>query len=458
MAYLDSIGVGGSNKTPAERERDYQLLLQGQASNPLNYQMGFLNNPAAAGAAPLNYQTTLADLNSQRESSGGGSSTGFGSLGLLGGGGGLGSLFGGGGGGPMSLLSLLGGGGLGGLLGGGGGGGPLGFLGGLLGGGGSGGGGGYGGGGSTGTIDGVRQFPDARGSRAGGFNDPQSAGLNALLGMLLPGDPFAPSTNTSTGIVHDAFRNSFPGIMGGINNQLMPTELTKLAAQKAVAPQQAQLELDVLNRYAPQIAELENRISQSRKLSDAQGDLNVLLGPGTQLATAATNLGKNVIDPEFFKNREAIGNKQVELVNSFDVNKLSGGERAEVERSINADKVRSGNLGNNNAIQTVDNAMHFGSALNNKRAAIGQALQGATAGIQNFRSGVDQFGRAQTNNNYSGNFQPVKQTGSESYNIGSKTADNVFGVRNQENAINADRRDPIDRVNELLTSIGSLFG
>lgn len=302
----------------------------------------------------------------------------------------------------------------------------------------------------------TRRFADASGGKPGGANDPTNSGIGAALGPLFSADPLAPSTNTSTAIVSDSLNESLPGIQGAINNQILPTEQAKLSAQKAVAPEQAQLEVDVLGKYAPQIAGIENAISRSRKLSDAQGDLDVLMGPGSALAKAATELGKNVIDPEFFKNREAIGNKQVELVNSFDPNKLSGGERAEVERSVNASNVRNGNLGNNNATQTVDNAMHFGNALNSKRAAIGQALSGATSGLQNLRSGVDQFGRAQTNNNYSGNFAPVKEVGQEAFNIGAKTADNTFGVRNQENAINADRRDPMDRFNELLHGVGSI--
>lgn len=281
-----------------------------------------------------------------------------------------------------------------------------------------------------------------------------NGGVNGLLGALgFGGDPAAPTTRESTAQVLEALQAAMPGLFSSINSQILPTEQAKLAAQQATAPGQAALNTQITREYAPQLAAVENQISRDRKLSDAQGDLGVVRGPGKELATEATNLASTVIDPEFFKVRSAVGNKQTELANSFDVNGLSGGERAEVERSLNADAARTGNLGRSEGINTVNNAMHYGSALNNKRAQIGNVLSQTAATAPALRSGIDPYGRAQTNAPFTNSFQSVQPVGGEAHNTGSNFLGLIGSLRQQENQINADRRDPLDRVTSLIGAI-----
>lgn len=270
---------------------------------------------------------------------------------------------------------------------------------------------------------------------------------------FLGGDPEAMPMGEVIENILDAITLNGPQFFEMMRGQVVPDSLKDLEASELTSPRYAQLNYDVTSKYAPMLADVENKISQTRKLSDAAGDLAVVKGPGRDLAKEATALGRDVIDPEFFANRAAIGNKQVELINSLDPNKLSGGEQAEVERSVNADAARSGNVGNNVGINAVGNAMHFGNALNKKRESIGAILNKATEGIQNMRSGIDYFGRAQTNAPYTGNFQPVAQPNQNTANTANNLLNNATKVGMQEQDINANRRDSLDRVTGLISSV-----
>lgn len=278
--------------------------------------------------------------------------------------------------------------------------------------------------------------------------------LNSLLDFLgFKGDPAALPVSEVTENVIDALAQNLPQLFESLRNEIGPTELAKLVSQETTAPRAAALYDKVIRDYGPSIARTENQISAERKLSDAAGDLAVVKGPGGELARAATDLGANVIDPEFFSTRKALGQKYGELIGGLDPNKLSGGERAEVERSLAADRVATGNIGNNNAVNTVENAMGFGSALNAKRAAIGNILNNTTAVVPNLRSGINPYGKPQVDNTSTTKFEAVKPIGQETFGTGNNFLQQVGQFGMQEQDINANRRDSLDRLTELVGAL-----
>ena len=71
---------------------------------------------------------------------------------------------------------------------------------------------------------------------------------------------------------------------------------------------------------------------------------------------------------------------------------LSGGEREEIQRSLNQQRARSGGGGGPMAMQdVVANAMTFGQGVQNRRDALGRALGQATSFLPASRSGFDPF-------------------------------------------------------------------
>lgn len=74
-------------------------------------------------------------------------------------------------------------------------------------------------------------------------------------------------------------------------------------------------------------------------------------------------------------------------VNAINLNGLSPGEAASVERSTNQQNLATGNLGNSNAMNTIGNAMNFGGAFNNKIGLMNNSTN-AAASAANAGSGA----------------------------------------------------------------------
>lgn len=123
-------------------------------------------------------------------------------------------------------------------------------------------------------------------------------------------------------------------------------------------------------------------------------DLSLLKGAGGQLANEAVNLDRQT-NPEFYKMREGASNSLGDLFKSIDLSgNLSGGERAEIERSVNRSNINSG-INSPTPTSTIADAMTFGNASTQRKLQQQGVLTGAlgaTAGLlPASRSGVDTF-------------------------------------------------------------------
>lgn len=271
-------------------------------------------------------------------------------------------------------------------------------------------------------------------------------------------DPAAPSVNESTGDMLQAYIKYLPDLLKSTSAQVLPTEQAQLAASQQISPAYSKLQADIFSQIAPGLNKTGQDIARSNAMSSAESDKAVLAGPGRDLVTQGLETAK-IADPEYYKTREATGGQLSNLLGSFNLNGLSGGERAEAERSINRGNAGRG-LGNNEGtLNTVSNAMNFGNAFQQKRQNLQSAIGSATAFLGNgAKSGVDVFqqatGRPSVPNQgaaqFLGNNQNIGQT---AQGMGL----NLLGQigQNQQSAmnINANRRDTWDRVAQAFGSV-----
>lgn len=181
-------------------------------------------------------------------------------------------------------------------------------------------------------------------------------------------------------------------------------------------------------------------------LSEQQlGQTNALLsGQGQD-----TNAIAAALQAQYNPAQSASNNQASNLVNSINLNGLSGSEQSAVERSLNQSNYATGNLGLDNATTAVSNAMNFGNALQAKRTALGSALGAATGvsgqqntnfnpvtGTMNLANpannfGLSQYNPTQANSTLSTPYSFSSSFGNQLAGIGaaSKTTSNSSGAQ-----------------------------
>jgi hypothetical protein len=174
------------------------------------------------------------------------------------------------------------------------------------------------------------------------------------------------SSQETTDQILSAYTKNIPGLLNATTSGTTDQAKQELAAAQAVTPGYNQLSLDSMNQYGQQVADAQNRINTA-----------TLQGTGAETAAAAKAL-QDKTNPEYAGVRNAGAAQSTNLLNSINLNGLSGGERAEVERSLNKSNTATGNLGLDNATNAVQNAMQFGDRLSQKRAELGGAINTAT--------------------------------------------------------------------------------
>lgn len=270
-------------------------------------------------------------------------------------------------------------------------------------------------------------------------------------------DPSAQPIGDSTAQQLQALTANLPQLMTAINGQILPSAQANQAAQTAIAPQQAALMTQLFGQYGPQLNQIGNTINAQNALASASSDNAVLNGPGKDLLASA-KAADMTQDPEYYATRALTSSRLGDLLNSININGLSGSERAEVERA-NAQSGQARGIANTpSQTATVENAMNFGSALQQKRNALGQAIGAATSFLPASRSGTDVFqvatGKPSTGNQGAGQFQGLPQNlGGDVTNLASSLFSGINANSINAQNINANRRDTLDKVNGTLSSL-----
>jgi len=259
-----------------------------------------------------------------------------------------------------------------------------------------------------------------------------------------------PDVSHSTADQLQALIQYLPGLSKVFNEQLLPTEQANLATQQAIAPGQQALDTQLYGTYGPQIAKISSDIAAQQTTRDA----STLAGPGQDLARAAVS-AQQIADPEYYRTRALLGQKTNDLLNSIDVNGLSGSERAEVERRLNQEAQQGGSPDISSGIKTAQNAVTFGSALQSKRNALGQAIGEATNFLPTAKSGVDVFQQVTGRPSLGpAAAQPTsaKPVGSTASNLTSQLFGNIGDTQAQTQDLMAARKTTDQRVNAAIGS------
>lgn len=278
------------------------------------------------------------------------------------------------------------------------------------------------------------------------------------MGDFFKGNYTPPPVSASTGEQLQALTQYLPGLMQTYNKQLLPSAQADLATQQAVAPGQQALNTSLYGTYGPQIANISNQISAQQ----TQADTANLAQNGQQLAQAG-KAAQQVADPEYYATRALAGQKTQDLLNSINVNGLSGSEQAQVERSLNQQAQQGGSPDISSGLKTVQNASTFGSALQAKRDALGQAIGQATNFLPAAKSGVDVFQQVTGRPSSTGNTNAAQATsaqpvGSTASNLTNQLFGNIAGIQAQNQDIHAAAQPVTSFVNNAYKSAMSGSG
>jgi hypothetical protein len=194
--------------------------------------------------------------------------------------------------------------------------------------------------------------------------------------LLAWGESTGGSTSKSTPQLNptqllNLYNSNLPTSMQAASSGVAPTNTALAQSAAGANPIYTASGLQQLNQYAPGYQNAGANLSAQQTLSQA----DLLGGAGGLYALMGSGL-TNLLNPA----QNASNTQAANLVNSINLNGLSGGEQSAVERSLNQSNYATGNMGLDNATNAVQNAMQFGNALQAKRAALGSAL-GSASGV-----------------------------------------------------------------------------
>ena len=265
------------------------------------------------------------------------------------------------------------------------------------------------------------------------------------------GDPPAEGSFDSANGVMLATIANLPKMLQVAGDNILPYENAKLNAAKQISPQYNQLLTSLYSQSAPVLAQTGVDVERINRTGAAGTDLEILRGAGGQLAKEGQALDRE-LNPEFYKTREAAADKLGQLLASINLNDAN----PEAERLVNQEAERSGNANVSSATGTVSNALSFGDQLQKRRDSLGAALSSATNFLQpsqsQFNPVVTALNRPTTNTGES-RFAGTQNPGGEALATGNNIFNNVTGLKQQQNDINANRRDTLDRINETMSSV-----
>jgi hypothetical protein len=275
------------------------------------------------------------------------------------------------------------------------------------------------------------------------------------------GGPQYQNTQESTADQMQAYAQYFPELIRSIAGQTGVLERSQQALSQELAPQQAQLQLDMANQFMPGFTQVGLDQSRQQAMGTARNDADVLAGPGRDVITSLTE-AQRLADPEYFRQREMSLGALENLFGSLD--DPNGGmgamERAEIERTLARQNAASGNIAPT-ALGTVDAAMQFGAAgqqrKQQKQSAIAQAVATAAGAAPSMRSGVDAYqvttGKPSSNAGVARFGDVNTEQGGATQNFGSQFLQNTgqFASNNQNNL--ATKESGLDKFSKVMGSM-----
>jgi hypothetical protein len=200
-----------------------------------------------------------------------------------------------------------------------------------------------------------------------------------------------------------------PFFSQSVTGQLAPADQALLSSALSTIPGFADLQRDVA-------------------LKDAETTRQIYTGDLGAFETGARKADElsRAFDPEFYSTRTDLSTALSQLLSPG----LTGGERAEVERSLGRDNARSGNLpGTGSNLATVSNAMTFGNAARNRLA---DAISRASQVFPQLRTGVAAPGGISATPGSKVGLPQAPTLGSTGMNLAGGLLGSLSGTQNQQ--------------------------
>jgi len=222
----------------------------------------------------------------------------------------------------------------------------------------------------------------------------------------------------------EAYASSYPQIMKVHRDEAEAMMQKELNLQRQFDPQLQRLRWetaqgsenikDYKEGFVPGVVDyvgLEGEADYWKRSLAAAADKSIMDLQGPYMAENVMDQ-LAVTDKPWMDTRDTGAAKLQELLGSINMGGLSGGERAEIERMNARRNMQRGSAGGGGNLTAIENAMQFGSAMDRKRAALGNALQTATNFMAGSRSGYDPvqavLGRGSGTNQIAAGFQGVQ--------------------------------------------------
>jgi len=205
----------------------------------------------------------------------------------------------------------------------------------------------------------------------------------------------------------DTFKPEAPDSPGAQANDITNTAIHNLPnlinAVNSNAPASAAQQFSLAQQYMPQWNQLYTDLAAQNlakgKEVGASSDLAVLNGTGADLIKRVEELDKG-LNPQWYTARDNATKGAEDILGSYNLNGLSGGESAAIERANAANNFAGGNGFTPNQLTTVNNAMNFGAGYDRKRSNMSSAVNNLTSTANAFKSSIDPintvFGRSNT--------------------------------------------------------------
>lgn len=269
------------------------------------------------------------------------------------------------------------------------------------------------------------------------------------------GDEKAPSVQKSTARTVASVKRNLPYYTDIANQQILPIEQAKLEATQQISPEYQQLLTQLYGQYAPKLAQIGAQTEDINRRAAADTDLGILNNSGAAISSAYRSADQ-ALNPEYFANRAQLSNSLGQLLALNDLSRPN----IEAERLVSQEEARSGNAGTPSATSTLANALSFGNEGIKRQNQLSQAIAIGSAMLPNIRSSFDPAANALTrgsSNAGQSQFLGNREIGNEAFGAAQDLLNTSTGLQATSMNINANRRDPLDRVNETFGStVGSV--
>lgn len=261
------------------------------------------------------------------------------------------------------------------------------------------------------------------------------------------------STQEGMGDVLAAIREKYPDAIKAVNTTLLPTAQAQLAADQAVSPGYAKLNMDLYNQFGPEAARTAANIDDITQKAASQRELELAQGTGRQLVTEA-DLAQKQLDPEYYAQRAAMSEAMTKYLKASDPS-LTENEREEIRRGIGRTSTNP-----SSAIDTASNAMQFGEKGREKVNMFGDAISRIAAAVPAMKSGISGFEVA-TRRNIGSNTGDSK-VGQATTNAGDNTYQFANNFLNTAGNIQQQRmsqqKSGMQNASEIVGMVGKFAG